>query len=315
MPELLNEQLEFTEDFRTQLPDLLGDAYYKDPETKSEPIKVFDDVKDMKTLLKMTVDSKRAASKGREAFDAELSEKLKGMVKIPGEGAGEDEIKAYRAAVGAPETQDGYKEVLAMPENIPDFDKPYYGNLADVVAEAANEHHIPTATAKAIWDKINAQMIERNERIEQAGLKVMDEDIKSQETELGAQYPQYVEDVNRAIAKIGTEKLMAEADQQKAFNDWQAKNPDASNDMKALMKKELSQTAGQKLLSTLSMFGLLQFDESGKLKGGHPAVMKTFAELVPLLNTGKGHLGSDGGGSGGDEWFTDYSEIGKDQPL
>lgn len=314
MPELLNENLEFTDEFRTQLPTLLGDAYYKDPATKTEPIKVFDDVKDIKGLLKLTLDSKRAASKGREAFDAEFAEKTKGLVKVPGEGATPDEIKAFRKSIGAPETKDGYKTVLTVPAGVPESDKPYYGKLAEVVSDAADAAHVPLSAAKAIWEKANAQMIEYANGIETAGMKMMQDDIESQRTELGAKYDQYVDDVNRTISKIGTEKVLNEAEQAKNFNDWLTKNPAASEEMKTLAKKELGQTAGQKMLNVLAAFGLLQFDTTGKLKGGHPAFIKGFAELVPLLNSGKGHQGGDGGG-GGEQWFTDYSEIGQDQNM
>ncbi|MCK5611565.1 hypothetical protein KAR91_57370 [Candidatus Pacearchaeota archaeon] len=83
----------------------LGDDYYNDPGTNSEPTKMFENVKDRATLLKNYASAQRTISKG----EADFAERTKGMVNIPGEDASEDVIKAYRKATGVPESTDGYK--------------------------------------------------------------------------------------------------------------------------------------------------------------------------------------------------------------
>lgn len=48
-----------------------------------------------------------------------LGEKTEGMVKIPGEKATEDEVKAYRTAIGVPDNADGYQfEKPQLPEGM-----------------------------------------------------------------------------------------------------------------------------------------------------------------------------------------------------
>jgi hypothetical protein len=64
-------------------------------------------VKDLDTLVQRTRDTEKAF---RES----------GKVKVPGKGATPAEIKAFREAVGAPETAEGYAEGLKMPEGAPE---------------------------------------------------------------------------------------------------------------------------------------------------------------------------------------------------
>lgn len=50
---------------------------------------------------------------------AALRQKLSGAVVVPGEGAGAEEVAAYRRAIGCPETAEGY--AYTVPDNVPDY--------------------------------------------------------------------------------------------------------------------------------------------------------------------------------------------------
>ena len=44
MPTLIDEQGNFTPEFTTELPNMLGDDFYNDPDTKQQPTKMFENI-------------------------------------------------------------------------------------------------------------------------------------------------------------------------------------------------------------------------------------------------------------------------------
>lgn len=99
----IDDQGVFTEDFRTQLPAMLGDEF-KDS-------KAFDDVKDLPSLAKSFAATKSAFGK-----------KLEGMIQRPAADAPAEKLAEYRQQLarelGAPEKLEGYE--FYKPEKMPD---------------------------------------------------------------------------------------------------------------------------------------------------------------------------------------------------
>ena len=305
--EFIGENGVLTEAFTEALPDMMGDNFYNDPDTKSEPTKLFENVKDVKTLVNNYANAQRTISKGEAAF----AEKTKGMVKIPGEDASDEDKAAYRTARGVPESADGYK--LDIPD-VSDMDKASFGSIAEIVKVGALEAGLTSAEVGPVWDKVASALTKQNADIEAAGLKLMTDDIAAQKAEIGEKYPAFVDAVGRTFSKIGTDKLMGETAVETEFQKFIGENPNATQDQRDAFRKDLTTTAGEKFQGILTTFGLLQTDEAGKITGGHPAVMKAVAELAPLVLEGKSFNGPGSDGKS-DPWFTDYNNVGKNKPV
>ena len=190
---LFTETGEKSVDFEAQLPDILGDNYYNDPETKQQPTKMFDDITDEKTFINNYANAQRTISKGETAFE----ERTKGMVKVPTAESSEDEVKAYREAHGVPETVDGYK--LAIPEGI-DKDS-YTGIAATIKAEALAAGAPPTLVSK-IWDKVVVTMGEQFKALEDKGAELMKVDEDAMKAEHKENYPAFIKGTDETLAKF-----------------------------------------------------------------------------------------------------------------
>ncbi len=94
MHDFLNETGEFTEEFKTALPEMLGEEH-KDS-------KVFDDIPSISALVKSHADTKTA-----------LGKKLDNVITKPGENATDEEKATYAQtiaeAAGAPKEASGYE--------------------------------------------------------------------------------------------------------------------------------------------------------------------------------------------------------------
>lgn len=171
----------------------LGDDYYNDPETKQQPTKMFENVKDQATLVKNYASAQRTISKG----EVDFAERTKGMVTIPGEDASEDDIKAYRKATGVPDSMDGY----AM--DIPDGDdKESFSGVAAAVKEAALEAGAPAGVVSTIWGKVVETLQGQFKAIEDKGLALMASEVAGMKELHKEKYDSFIQGTDEALAKF-----------------------------------------------------------------------------------------------------------------
>jgi hypothetical protein len=175
----------------------LGDDYYNDPGTNSEPTKMFENVNDQATLLKNYVSAQRHITKGDAAFDEKFAERAKGMVTIPGEDASEDAIKAYRKAIGVPDSADGY----AM--DIPDGDdKDSFTGIAAVVKEAALASGAPAGVVEKIWTSVVETMQGQFKGLEDKGLALIEADVAGMKELHKEKYDSFITGTDEALSKF-----------------------------------------------------------------------------------------------------------------
>ena len=98
-----------------------------------------DDWADLKPTLSQYKDF-HAIAKGLVDGKRKISEKMDGFIKLPGEDADEPTITAYREAIGAPSTPEGYE--LKDPGNLPDGVE-FNEDFAKDAAEIAHKWNIP----------------------------------------------------------------------------------------------------------------------------------------------------------------------------
>ena len=189
MPEYIREDGSFTDDFRTALPELLGGDYFNDKE-KQQPTKELDNVKDLSTLLRKTVNASRKISAHGEA----IKKATEGMVKIPGEGATPEEIAAYRKAHGVPETPDGY--ALTIPEN----DKEGFEAIAKEVKAAAHETGIAPSKLASVWDKVVPAIVAQAEIPVKKDMELLAADIQALKDAKKEKYDAFIADTNKVAA-------------------------------------------------------------------------------------------------------------------
>lgn len=192
--EYLDENGAFTDDFRDALPEMLGDDYYNDPETKQQPTKEFDNIKDLPSMLKMVVNGSRKIS----AHGEELKNATEGMIKIPGEGASVEDIAAYRKATGVPDTPEGYE--LLTPEGVSEEDKAGYTATAKVVAAAAHEVGIPPSKMASVWGKVVTALVAQTKALEQKGTDLLAEDVQSLKDSKKEKYDSFISDTDKVAA-------------------------------------------------------------------------------------------------------------------
>ena len=186
----VNEDGTLTEDFREALPERLGDAYYNDPETKQQPTKELDNVESVFDMAKMVVNGSRKISKHGD----ELKKATEGMIKIPGEGATEEEIAAYRKAQGVPDSADGYE--LTVPEN----DKEGFEAIAKEVKAAAHEAGIAPSKLSAVWEKVVNNLTAQNQELERKGMELLAADVQALKDDKKEKYDSFIADTNKVAA-------------------------------------------------------------------------------------------------------------------
>lgn len=201
MNELMDENGVLTEEFKTQLPDLLGDDYYNDPETKQEPTKMFDNIKDLKSLTKMAATAQRKATQN----EAKYAEKYKGMVKIPDDKATPEDIAAYRKAIDAANKPEEYE--LPCPDG---DDKTGFETIAGVVRTAAHEIGLPKKALSGIWGKVVAALQVQNKTLEDKGLELMQADEKILKDKHKENYPAFMKAGDDVAAKFKNGKAFME---------------------------------------------------------------------------------------------------------
>jgi hypothetical protein len=190
MPDYIGEDGSFTDNLRADLPTLLGDDYYNDPETKQQPTKELDNVKDLSTLLRKTVNASRKISAHGEA----IKKATEGMIKIPGEGATPEEVVAYRKAQGVPETPDGY--ALTIPEN----DKEGFEAIAKEVKAAAHEAGIAPSKLAGVWEKVTTALMAQTQALEKKGMEILNADIQALKDAKKEKYDAFIQDTNKVAS-------------------------------------------------------------------------------------------------------------------
>jgi hypothetical protein len=179
------------------LKEYLGDDYYNDPGTNSEPTKMFENVKDRATFVKNYASAQRTISKGDADFAEKFAEKSKGMVTIPGDDASEDDIKAYRKATGVPESVDGY----AM--DIPDGDdKESFTGISLAVKTAALEAGISADKVSKVWGKVVETMQGQFKGIEDKGMALMASEVDGMKELHKEKYDTFIKGTDEALAKF-----------------------------------------------------------------------------------------------------------------
>ena len=171
----------------------LGDDFYNDPDTRSEPTKMFENVKDQATFVKNYASAQRQISKG----DADFAERTKGMVNIPGDDASEDDIKAYRKATGVPESAEGY--AMDIPEG---DDKESFAGVAAAVKTAALEAGAPAGVVSKIWGKVVETMQAQFKGIEEKGQGLIDSEIAEMKELHKEKYDSFIKGTDEALAKF-----------------------------------------------------------------------------------------------------------------
>ena len=184
-----DENGDFTEDFRSALPEKLGDDYYNDPEHQ-KPTKELDNVNNIFDMAKMVVSGSRKIS----AHGEELKKAVEGLIKIPGEGATNNEIAAYRKAVGVPDSYEGYD--LPVPEE----DKEGFEAIAKEVKTAAHEAGIPPSKLSAVWEKVVTALGTQTQALEQRGKELLDKDIQTLKDTKKEKYDSFITDTNKVAA-------------------------------------------------------------------------------------------------------------------
>lgn len=126
-------------------------------------------------------------------------EKLLGFDKagrtivLPGENATPEEIKAFNAKLGVPETPDGYK--LPVPDGVDD-------SFAKTAAQWFHENGVPAKAAEQIASKWNETMALQQKAADEAFAVQSENEFKSWQAEQGAAAAQNIELAKRAAAQF-----------------------------------------------------------------------------------------------------------------
>jgi len=191
---MIDETGTFTEEFTEKLPEMLGDEIYNDPDTRQQKTKVFDNIKDLRTLTLNHLRAERKISSHGE----ELKKATEGLTKIPGEGSSPEEVTAYRKAIGVPETKDGYE--LSIPKV--ETDKAGYEAIAKEVREAAHTAGIPASKLSAVWNTVINGLIKQTTELEQKGIDLMEKDTAALKEKHKEKYDSFMKDGEDALAKF-----------------------------------------------------------------------------------------------------------------
>lgn len=147
--------------------------------------------KDLPSLLKGLKESKSAAM-----------QRLDGMVKVPGEGATEEDIAAFRKGLGVPESPDGYEiKIDGLPEGI-ELDE----GLASEFKKLAHENNLTPAQVNrlaAFQVQTEARMREAQQAEQEAYLS---EQRKTLESEWGNDFQKNMSLAQRTAATFGLEQ-------------------------------------------------------------------------------------------------------------
>lgn len=202
---MLNEDLTFDKTQLTEkLPEMLGDAFYNDPQTKQQPTKAFDNINDLPSLFKMAI----TAQRGTDRLKSEYDKKYEGHVKIPNEQSTPEEVAAYKKVADVPDRADGYE--LVIPQDADEADKAGFEAISKVIKEAAVGALIPRKVLSGLWTKVVAAISAQNKLIEDRGLEAMRNDEAALKTEKGEKYDSFLKTGDDALNKFTNGKAVAD---------------------------------------------------------------------------------------------------------
>lgn len=134
-------------------------------------------------------------------------------VVVPGENATPEEMKAFRAKIGVPETPDGYG--LKLPEGQTD------DSFLKQAASWMHEAGVPAGAAQKLAEQWNAHMTGAQQQAEQQFATASASEMQAWQAEQGAALAQNLELAKRATAQFLPEKLSVggqEIDRGEALN-------------------------------------------------------------------------------------------------
>lgn len=125
-------------------------------------------------------------------------------VVMPGENATPEEVKAFHAKIGVPETADGY--------NLP-VGEGGDGAFAKQAAQWMHEAGVPAGAAEKLAGKWNEFLAAQGQQSEQQFATMATQEMQSWQAEQGAALQQNMELARRATAQFLPEKLTVGAEQ------------------------------------------------------------------------------------------------------
>ena len=179
---IVNADGSFSEDWRNRFAD----------NEEIAQSKVLDNVKNFDDLVGQFVNGQKV-----------IGQKTEGMVKIPGEDASEEDVKAFREAMGVPEKPNDYE--IGRPEDIPE-DR-YDVEMEKKFRGIFHELNLPKQTAETLHGRYNELQKARMEAMEQAEQKQIEDTEKALKKEWGGDHAANMETAKRAYAKLGLEEL------------------------------------------------------------------------------------------------------------
>lgn len=193
-----------------------------------------------------------AVFKAFKETKGKLSERMDGFVKLPGADATEEDIAAYRAAIGVPESKDGY--TLKAPDHLPEGIE-FHDSMLDGFREFAHEKGIPNDLAQELINfQIQAEAAEiqsiREAQAEQA--KAAQDELRK---EWGSKFEANSELARRAGQTFGL------SEDSPALRD---------PDVLRAMAKAGSLIAEDKMISTEAMSGRMSPGSEAKDISGNP---------------------------------------------
>jgi hypothetical protein len=129
----------------------------------------------------------------------ELHGKADGAVKIPGEGASDEEVKAYLSAVGVPDTADGYQiNADNLPEGLQVTEE-----AMKYLKEASHELALNPKQAQGVFDKWNAEQARREQAGVEARKKSAEDGIAALRTKWAGDYDSKLAAAKKAVNDFG----------------------------------------------------------------------------------------------------------------
>lgn len=128
------------------------------------------------------------------------SKKLEGYVKLPGEGASEEEILKFKESLGVPKDPKDYG--FEKPEGVENWDE----NFANSFAEFAHKNNISKEAAKGLVELYNGKINEISSKAEDFYKVQQEEQIKELRSEFGNDFDKKVKDAIKAADYLGIDR-------------------------------------------------------------------------------------------------------------
>ena len=199
---MIGEDGVFTEEFGQKLPELLGDNFYNDPETKQQPTKMFENIKDMKGLVNFAA----TAQRGLNSTKNEMAEKLKSHIRIPAENAPDTEKADFNKLInkyqGVPATIDGYKLNIPQGESVLPEDTALFTTLNNAIVPAALEAGISPSKLSKVWDVAIGVINAATKAQEEQGNKILEQQEAKLKEKHGEKFNTFIEESDKALTKL-----------------------------------------------------------------------------------------------------------------